>query len=131
MKEIMCKLAVNILQKYKKSVILNYQIRGNIRPIYNNPIISNHHIIGKSFIRNTGMEFKDYRQHVRYVRKYKINISKGVCDYCLCESKGKLKVGKNLIQLNHKTLQFCDEHLLEVYKRIGEFIEEEINHTCQ
>jgi len=57
MKNFLCYLAIKILTKYKCSIILNYQIRGDIRPIYNNPIIGGHfHIIGKSYKNDSSDE---------------------------------------------------------------------------
>ena len=50
MQNLLCNLAIKTLTKYKRSVIINYQIRGDIRPTYNNPIIGGHfHIIGRLY----------------------------------------------------------------------------------
>ncbi|HEY5561955.1 MAG TPA: hypothetical protein VIK72_09430 [Clostridiaceae bacterium] len=63
MKELLCNLAIKVLIKYNRSVILNYQIRGDIRPIYNIPILGGHmHIIGKSYINDIDKQFIDYRR---------------------------------------------------------------------
>ena len=62
-KTFLCNLAIKILIKYRRSVILNYQIRGDIRPIYNDPILSHWHIIGKSYINNSDKQHIDYRRN--------------------------------------------------------------------
>lgn len=61
LKNYLCTLAIKILEKYDQSIILNYQIRGNIRPYYDNPVTSHFHIIGKSYLDSSSNKFKDYR----------------------------------------------------------------------
>jgi len=62
LKELLCNLAIKILIKYNRSVILNYQIRGDIRPYFNNPTLKHWHIIGKSYINDSDKQFVDYRR---------------------------------------------------------------------
>lgn len=51
-----------------------------------------------------------------------INITKGSCDMCIHKENPEFKKGTYVLQLHQKTVQFCGEHILELYNQLGEFI---------
>lgn len=55
-----------------------------------------------------------------------INISHGTCDVCLDEHDlgKKLKSSTVTLNINHKQLEFCDEHFKEFKDSINKYFEE-------